>query len=249
MYQLRWSTLNGAPPHCTQGFPGTPGLPPLEGHGPVVWREDGWHWWSFPGQAEGGPPAYDPGMDWFVCGNYASISCGTWLEFWSGAIGALVAAFVGGMVALMVVRSTKGHQSELAAEARVVAALADFQAALSELPRRYTDGREAIGQLVIQADAASNRITMDIDDFHLAKELSLWPLDLGVLTARAGQLHEVGDAESSHEAWKMLRGALGILIGTTQQWARTPARKRRRWAAELETFRKKLKADVDAILI
>ena len=113
-----------------------------------------------------------------MCGNYASISCDTWTELWSGAIGAFVAAIVGGMVALVVVRSTKGHQSELAAQARVVAALADFQAALSELPRRYTDGKEAIGQLVIQADAASNRITMDIDDFLLAEELSLWPVDL-----------------------------------------------------------------------
>lgn len=192
---------------------------------------------------------YDPEVDWFVCGNFASISCGTWLGFWSGAIGAFVAAFVGGMVALMVVRGTNKHQSNLAAQARVVASLADFQAALSELPRRYTDGREAIQKLVMQADAASNRITMDMDDFPLAEELSLWPVDLGVLTVRAGELYQEGYAETSHEAWKMLRAALGVLIGTTQQWARTPGKKRRRWATELEAFRKKLKDDVDAILV
>ncbi|UKA59182.1 hypothetical protein [Arthrobacter sp. FW306-2-2C-D06B] len=135
-----------------------------------------------------------------ICGDALGITCGTWVQLWSGTFGAFVAAIIGGLVALVVVRLTNRHQSKLAAQGRVLAALADFQAALSELQRRYTDGREAIGQLVIQADSASNRITMDLDDFPLAEELSLWPLDLGVLTTRAGELHEVGDAENSHEA-------------------------------------------------
>jgi hypothetical protein len=192
---------------------------------------------------------YDPGMDWFVCGNFASISCGTWLGFYGGAAGALVAAFVGGIVALMVVRLTNKHQSNLAADGRVIAALADFQAALSELPRRYTEGDEAIRKLVMQADAASNRITMDMDDFRLAEELSLWPLDLGVLAKRAAELHEVGSNEATDYAWRLLRQALGKLIGTTQQWARTPARRRRKWASQLQALRLDLKAEVDDILV
>ncbi|RAM37348.1 hypothetical protein DBZ45_11095 [Arthrobacter globiformis] len=183
-----------------------------------------------------------------MCGNFASVSCGTWLGFWSGAIGAVVAAFVGGLVALMVVRLTNGHQKKLAAQARVLGALADFQAALSEMPRRYADGKESIQRLVIQADAASNRITMDIDDFPLAEELSLWPLDLGVLAVRAGRLHSDGHAERSHEVWALLRRALGTLIGTTQQWAKTPAKRRTHWAKDLRAVRTKLKDEVDATL-
>lgn len=101
----------------------------------------------------------------------------------------------------------------------------------------------------MRADAASNRITMDIDDAALAEELSLWPLELAVLANRAGELRDADDEDRSYEAWKMLRKALGTLIGTTQQWARTPARKRRRWATELEALRTNLKADVDSILV
>lgn len=188
-------------------------------------------------------------MDWLVCGNFASISCGTWIGLWSGAIGALVAAFVGGMVALMVVRLTNKHQSRLAAQGRVLAALADFQAALSELPRRYAEGHAAIRKLVMQADAASNRITMDMDDFPLAEELSLWPLDLGVLAKRAAELHEGGSVDGTDYAYRMLRDALGKLIGTTQQWARTPARRRRKWARQLRALRLELKDKVDDILV
>jgi hypothetical protein len=187
-------------------------------------------------------------MDWFVCGNFASFSCGTWLVFWNGAIGALVAAFVGGMVALMVVRLTNSHQSTLAARGRVVAALGDFQAALSELPRRYTDGKEAIGQLVVQADAASNRITMDIDDSALATELSLWPLELGVLAARAGDLHGEGFLEEAEHGWRQLRESIGKLIGTTQQWAKIPAHSRRQWPSLLREERERLTEVADALL-
>jgi hypothetical protein len=188
-------------------------------------------------------------VDLFVCGTYASISCGTWLGFWNGAIGAFVAAFVGGMVALMVVRLTNKHQSNLAAKGRVLAALADYQVALSELPRRYAEGDEAIRKLVMQADAASNRISMDMDDFPLAEELSLWPLDLGVLAKRAAELNEGGSVGATDYAYRMLRQALSKLIGTTQQWARTPARRRRKWAPQLQALRLDLKAKVDEILV
>ncbi|MFJ6378061.1 hypothetical protein ACIQH9_20365 [Pseudarthrobacter oxydans] len=188
-------------------------------------------------------------MDLFVCGTYASISCGTWLGFWNGAIGAFVAAFVGGIVALMVVRLTNRHQSNLAAKGRVLAALADYQVALSELPRRYAEGNEAIRKLVMQADAASNRISMDMDDFPLAEELSLWPLDLGVLAKRAAELHEGGSVGATDYAYRMLRQALSKLIGTTQRWARTPARRRRKWAPQLQALRLDLKAKVDEILV
>ncbi|WP_091323629.1 hypothetical protein [Arthrobacter sp. cf158] len=81
-------------------------------------------------------------MDVFVCGEFAWITCGTWLGFWSGAIGALVAAFVGGMVALFVVRLTNAQQRhgvertvEIAALADCVAVMEGFESAV----RRHKD--------------------------------------------------------------------------------------------------------------
>lgn len=52
---------------------------------------------------------YDPGMDWIVCGDALWISCGTWIEFWSGAIG----ASVGAAVALIAIVRTIGTQRQL----------------------------------------------------------------------------------------------------------------------------------------
>ncbi|QDG88080.1 hypothetical protein [Pseudarthrobacter sp. NIBRBAC000502770] len=162
-------------------------------------------------------------------------------------MGAFVASVIGGLVALMVVRLTNKHQSKVATHGRVVAAFADFHAALSQMPRRYMEGRDVIQRLVIEADAASNRITMDIEDWALAEELSLWASDLGLLSIRAAEFREEGYLDRSEECWLMLRRGLGFLVGTTQRWGRIPAKDRKNWAPALTSLREKLAADRDSL--
>ncbi|MFF1382798.1 hypothetical protein ACFVWT_04455 [Arthrobacter sp. NPDC058288] len=52
-------------------------------------------------------------MDVFVCGEALWISCGTWLGFWEGMMGALTSALLAAGVALMVVWLTNRHQTTL----------------------------------------------------------------------------------------------------------------------------------------
>ena len=144
-------------------------------------------------------------MDLIVCGDFASISCGTWIAFWSGTIGAFVAAVIGGLVALMVVRLTNSHQSKLAATARVIAAIADFNAAILALPRTRFEPREVVQSLVKQAEVAAHRMIMDMDDLELAEELALWPLELGSMAASVLDIESKGDDAKAWEGQKILR--------------------------------------------
>ncbi|MDR7083588.1 hypothetical protein J2X01_002883 [Arthrobacter ginsengisoli] len=73
------------------------------------------------------------------------------LQLWGGVIGSFLAAVVGGLVALMVVRLTNGHQSKLDARGRVIAAIGDFNAAVDAIPRSLSNGREPVQVLVMQA--------------------------------------------------------------------------------------------------
>lgn len=172
-------------------------------------------------------------MDWFVCGNFASISCGTWLVVWNGAIGAAVAAFVGGMVALMVVRLTNSHQSKLAARGRAIAAIADFNAAILAMPRTRFDPREVVQSLVKQAEAAAHRMIMDMDDLELAEELALWPLELGSMAVSVSGIESEGDDARAWEGQKFLRRSVKQITDRTTLWTRTPRRESSKWAAEL----------------
>jgi hypothetical protein len=71
-------------------------------------------------------------MDWIVCGDFASIACGTWIALLSGAAGAFISAVLGGLVALLVVRLTNAQQRRGAERAVEIAAIADFISALEE---------------------------------------------------------------------------------------------------------------------
>ncbi|WP_028275218.1 hypothetical protein [Arthrobacter sp. I3] len=53
-------------------------------------------------------------MDLIVCGDALWISCGTWIAFWNGMIGALASAVLAAGVALLVVSLANHHQQGLA---------------------------------------------------------------------------------------------------------------------------------------
>lgn len=52
-------------------------------------------------------------MDVFLCGEALWISCGTWLGFWNGVIGAFTGAVLAAGVAMLVVWRTNKHQTKL----------------------------------------------------------------------------------------------------------------------------------------
>ncbi|MFF2029534.1 hypothetical protein [Arthrobacter sp. NPDC058192] len=73
-------------------------------------------------------------MDLIVCGDALWVSCGTWIAFWNGLIGALASAVLAAGVAFLVVWLTNKHQGTLAA-----AALKEQQRLASEALQEQRD--------------------------------------------------------------------------------------------------------------
>lgn len=63
-----------------------------------------------------------------ICGDALGITCGTWIALWNGAIG----AFIGALVALVVVYLTTALQRWQARDAREIEAIAGFVAAVGK---------------------------------------------------------------------------------------------------------------------
>lgn len=84
-------------------------------------------------QGSGAARVYDPEVDLIVCGDALWISCGTWIAFWNGVVGASVAAAAGAVVALIVVRLTNAQQQHGVDRTVEVGAVGDFVASVSDL--------------------------------------------------------------------------------------------------------------------
>lgn len=146
----------------------------------------GWlAFWSFLGRPRVAR-VYDPGMN-IVCGDAFGVSCGTWIAFWNGAIGAFVAAVLGGVVALIVVRLTNAQQRHGVDRTVEVAAVADFVAAIEELERvvlyRLEDPRtfDAL-PYTLRMRAAITRLSLSRKAaVPVADQLYLWPTALEIL--------------------------------------------------------------------
>lgn len=96
-------------------------------------------------------------MDLFVCGDALWISCGTWIAFWNGAIGALV----GALVAVLAIVKTIGTQRQLFAIERAEAYTANLIAERrrkAELDRQLESQRADVQlQLDVAAQEASRQ--------------------------------------------------------------------------------------------
>ena len=168
------------------------------------------------------------------------------LQLWSGVIGSFIAAVVGGLVALMVVRLTNGHQSKLAARGRVIAAIGDFNSAVNAIPRSLSNGREPVQALVMQAEAAATRIMMELDSLRLADELRQWPLEMGGLAVRVISLRNDGDELRADEAQKLLGKAAVSVSARMMLWSRVSRRTADSWASELTAERKSFREAASA---
>ncbi|MCF3137652.1 hypothetical protein LRQ04_00145 [Paenarthrobacter sp. AR 02] len=93
-------------------------------------------------------------MDVITCGEALWISCGSWLGFWNGSIGALTSALLAAGVATGVVLATNRKQSQLARIA-LDAQSESLQEQLNEQRREGSRHRElaAIAELVAETHA------------------------------------------------------------------------------------------------
>lgn len=121
---------------------------------------------------------YDPEVN-IICGDALGITCGTWIAFWNGAIGAFVAAVIGGLVALMVVQVTNAQHRKHAQHAREIEAIANCVAELGAvynvLKAEEFNEREMTARLL----AATVRLRLASPDMsELYQLLAFWPTTL-----------------------------------------------------------------------
>lgn len=180
---------------------------------------------------------------------WLGIDASSWAQLWSGCIGSFVAAVVGGLVALMVVRLTNSHQSRLAAKARVVAAIADFCAAIVMFPRTLFDDKTVIQALVKQAEFAGIKLFMDLEDRTLAKELRKWPLELGSLALKASTLYADGQEAPALAAQDHLYTASREIVETLVLWPHSTSDEVASWGPRFEAFRKSFSHVAKRILV
>lgn len=130
-----------------------------------------------------------------VCGDALWISCSTWIAIWNGAIGAFVAAVIGGLVALGVVRLTNAQQREQASEGRVIAAIADFVAEAHGLRSVYDAGDDAaVEERYLRMKASVVRLRMASQSvWKLSQVLEEWTYQL----RKATLLYERADVHKS----------------------------------------------------
>ncbi|MBD1593712.1 hypothetical protein HC744_16910 [Arthrobacter sp. S1_S22] len=158
-------------------------------------------------------------MNLIVCGDALWISCGTWIAIWNGAIGAFVAAVIGGLVALGVVRLTNAQQREQANEGRVIAAIADFVAEAHGLRSVYDAGDDgAVEERYLRMKAAVVRLRMASRSvWHLSQILEEWTYQLRKATLLYERA-EVHESTSTSAVGRLLEDTMDIL-DVLPEWA------------------------------
>lgn len=156
---------------------------------------------------------------------------GAWIQLWSGLFGSFVAALIGGLVALLVVRLTNGHQSRLAVEAREKAAISDLVASSNRLLTEYAQGERAVESLIQLMDAAAVRWRMELAHEGMAEEVERWPLHLAGLGRHLYEA-EIGGRRDPVN-FKRLADAVFTLRSTAMDWHRMDVGARDRQVSEL----------------
>jgi len=159
-------------------------------------------------------------MDLIACGDFMSISCGTWVSLWSGAIGAFVAAVIGGLVALGVVWVTVRQGARQAEQARLITAIADMSAAAeSALHDYYPDEGNPQVPHLIALRASLIRIGMCRGDTQeLMRVLHNWPHLLIQLYMRRGRQLRAKDTEGADATFDQQNFATSVLTHLLPQW-------------------------------
>ncbi|MDN4611927.1 hypothetical protein [Arthrobacter burdickii] len=161
------------------------------------------------------------------------IDTNSWAQLWSGVIGSFIAAIVGGLVALLVVRLTNSHQSKIAAVGRERAAAADLLAATNGILKMYDEGKHKVRELVVEAQAAAFRWAMDTTHKGLAEEIRRWPHHVGFLGLDLVKAHARQDEHEIEDAFDRLSLNVVVLRSMAIEWSGARGKHRDRLVAEL----------------
>jgi hypothetical protein len=117
-------------------------------------------------------------------------------QLWSGFIGSVVAAIVGGLVALLVVRLTDRQHALEASKERQIAAISDLVVALDEMVRIVSEStsQEGIDPSVSRLQGASVRLQIELPKGPMRTELRRSTIFFHTFSERTSDSAAFGDA-------------------------------------------------------
>jgi hypothetical protein len=150
------------------------------------------------------------------------------LQLWSGAIGSFVAAVLGGLVALLVVRLTNGQQRRQAELSREIDAMAEFTARCASVSGVFSEAAIPDPQKTfVSLEVALVRLQMSSKDMApVARVLGSWPVALTTLTTYS-RTEETRQDEFSKEIEDAVLNAAASVSGVFSEWPSANAEKRR----------------------
>lgn len=139
-----------------------------------------------------------------------------WQELWGGVIGSFVAAVLGGLVALLVVRLTNRQQQRSAEEARETAAISDFVAIVTGFIYSHPHAEERdISEFRTNAQAAAVRLQLASKRVTpLYKAISNFPHLISMLGAHYGILTAANRLEEAETCGQAINYAASSLFVT-----------------------------------
>lgn len=157
-----------------------------------------------------------------------------WVQLWSGTVGAFLAALIGGLVALAVVRLTNRSQARLAAEAREKAAIADLVAGSDRFLTEYRAGFTSIEPLAHLVEAAGVRWRMELSHEGMKAEIFRWP---AILRNRARRAYEASSEGNSNTVeYEALLDAVAELRFAVMDWPSIDDKERDRMVRKLSRY-------------
>lgn len=170
------------------------------------------------------------------------IDTATWAELWSGVIGSFIAAVIGGLVALLVVRLTNSQGSRHAEKARQVEAIANlvasaeaanFTAARSEDPMvQFHEMRAALLKLRMSGT----------DSQPVAHAINPWPHKLTSLLLTVMGMGR--NTEDFKQLWSVVNSAISTLSTLLPDWPEASPEEREFTLRRLSEESAKLTAEV-----
>lgn len=184
-----------------------------------------------------------------ACGDALWISCGTWIAFWNGVIGASFAAIAGAIIALVVVRLTNSQQRRGVDRAIEVAAVADFVAASSELEWALIYRMEEpeyfdAGAHILLMRSALSKLQMSRQEMEGTLLLMLlWPEKLHTLTI----MHSVSEEHNLDHARDILEAFSEIVTAILLAMPLYVSRDKEKHDTGVKSLRETDKKIIDAL--
>jgi hypothetical protein len=175
---------------------------------------------------------------------WLGIDAASWAQLWSGTFGSFIAAVLGGLVALMVVRLTNGQNERQAERSRQIAAVADLVGGLDNVLVDF--GAARTGDLhppFVVLQSAWVRLKMSGQDAAaLAEALKDVPSFVSHLTSGFPPADR-GNAKSS-EYLLRLRAAVASISENLPDWTHGDAQAREKILREVTDSAQKLKQEL-----